>query len=76
MLLLLIGAVAGLLVFAIGAVSLFAAFWAASWFAWKRRQLRLRREWTQENPYWKESFDAGVAWANRTSSQTTEGSKP
>ena len=33
------------------------------WLNWKHRQIRMRAEWTQVNPYWRESFDKGVKWA-------------
>ena len=34
------------------------------WASWKRMQIRRRDEWTEENPYWREAFDAGVKWAD------------
>lgn len=36
----------------------------ATWAEWKRLQIRKRAEWTYENPYWKEAWNAGVKWAD------------
>jgi len=32
------------------------------WVTWKRRQLKKRKEWTLENPYWKEAQLKGEMW--------------
>ena len=36
-----------------------AGLYAAAWLRWKRRELKHRREWTQENPYWREAYELG-----------------
>jgi len=58
-----IGVSIGILIIpvAIALAGLGAMVWA--WATWKARQIRCRKEWTQENPYWRESFDDGVRWA-------------
>ena len=33
-----------------------------AWCRWKRRQIRMRKEWRYDNPYWTEAFDAGANW--------------
>ena len=59
----LVGVVLCVVVLAIGICVGPAILCLVGWFNWKRRQLRHRKEWTQENPYWRESFAAGVKWA-------------
>lgn len=55
----------GIVVFAVAAAFGVCSLWyALEWICWKRRQLKLRAEWTADNPYWQEAFDAGVKWAD------------
>ena len=59
----LIGILASPLVALVGLLIGWAFLWAVAWFSWKRRQIRLRAEWTEANPYWREAFEAGAKWA-------------
>jgi len=65
----LVGAVVGTLSYIAAFIAFAAVRWFASWIFWKRRQIRCRREWTQENPYWREAFDAGAKWAREGESR-------
>jgi len=58
------GFLACLPILAVLGAAVFAAVCAASWLNWKTRQINCRREWTQENPYWREAFEAGAKWAD------------
>ena len=63
------GFLACLPILAVLGAAVFAAVCAASWLNWKTRQINCRREWTQENPYWREAFEAGIEHARSSESR-------
>ena len=67
----LVGFAAFPLLIAIFVLAVFGVWCLAAWFSWKTREFYCRREWTQENPYWREAFEAGAKWA-RESDQRAE----
>jgi hypothetical protein len=59
----LIGFVAFPVALAALVLGVFGVWCLGAWLSWKNREFHCRREWTQENPYWREAFEAGAKWA-------------
>ncbi len=59
----LVGVLASPIIYLGALVLVLMACRAVEWIDWKRRQIRCRREWIEENPYWREAFEAGAKWA-------------
>jgi len=50
-------------VIVVGALLIEAIRTAFDWLYTKQKETRAKAAWTEENPYWREAFDAGVKWA-------------
>lgn len=37
--------------------------YVVTWCRTKHKELKARKEWHYDNPYWQEAFDAGAKWA-------------
>ena len=73
----LVGVVLAPILVALTLAAIFIFWCLGAWANWKVKEINCRREWTQENPYWREAFEDGVKWVKEQQAQpiTTEEKK-